>query len=112
MKSPQETLLDDNVARLRREENEKHWIALLTACKTPVWPSLMGIILWPAILVAMIAIDHSARIRPFYVFPAILFMIAFGQLVGAINKRRKAWLALINERAPELYEKLKRVGMT
>ena len=108
MKSPYEILLDDKIARLRREEADKRWVKALAACRTPVWPSIMGVLLWPAFLVTIWAVEHTAKIRPFYSFAVLFFVIAVGQLVVACKRRQKAWLTLVEEGAPDLYAKLKR----
>ena len=111
MKSPHEVLLDDNITRLQREEKEERWVKALAACRTPVWPGLMGVIVWPALLVTILALEHTAKIRPPYYFAVLFFMIAVGQLVAACKKRHKAWITLVEEGAPELYEKLKRENL-
>ena len=114
MKTPHEMLLDGDVARMRREEKEKRWRTALAGCRTPIWPGFAGVIAWPAVLVAILALGKGATVRPFppfYGVAVLFFVIAVGQVIGACRRRQRAWRALIAEEAPGLYEKLKQENM-
>ena len=106
MKSPHELLLESTTARLRAEEEEKKWSAIVRACRTPIWPAAFQLVVCPLIIGAFFVIGRTGGLRPIYAIPFLFLFIALGQLLAASKKREQGLLAAIQRAAPELYDKL------
>ena len=107
MKSPQEILLDDEIARRREDEREKRCAKALAARRAPIWPHIISIVAWPVLSVAVLLMDRSAKIQSVFIFAPAFFAGSVVQLITVCKKRQKAWLILNEEEAPELYAKVK-----
>lgn len=112
MKSPHEILVDDRMSRWDKEKKEKQWSDIIGSCLAPLWPYLISVVAWPVLVIVVMMADHSNSLfGPFLLLPGLLFVASLGQIVTISGKRQKAWLALIEAEAPELYDRIVSSGI-
>src|SRR4051812_18994634 len=108
MKTAHEVLADDALLRLRREEEEKRLATLVSRCRTPrgQMPFIAQLILSAATIAIFVIVgNQTGDYRGVYV--GVFFAIVMLSYTWSVRRKQKAWLALIEAEAPDLFQRLK-----
>ena len=114
MKTAYDILADEALVRLRLDQEQKGWDSLVRCCRYPrgQGPFVAQMILAPVMVVIFAIVGSPGDFRGLLIagggilFPVIVVHIYY------LRRKSRAFLTLIQQHAPDLYQRLRRENIT